>query len=299
MRRVLVLAAFALLAGVGTAQVDPFAFMPDGGRGLMARAFPTPEAQAEALAATRSAEEWLGALTASDLSERERATLAAYLSRVAPSDYVQSLPPDGRDLALVQCQSCHSLFSGYLMQRRDRNGWLVIFASPFHKDIPMSQTEREIFADYSAINLPMREAEIALGRLAGLQRHREHALQRGQVGVEIGLQVQKRPARLPVGVKRRVHREDVRRGPARDEDAQLFPVAVPVGDLDLHRDVGVFGVEGVGDAGPDLALLRAAPKLEGDLGFGRRPAAWCAKGLSRAVCASGSRRSELPDFNSP
>ena len=51
MRRVLVLAAFALLAGVGTAQVDPFSFMPDGGRGLMARAFPTPEAQAEALAA--------------------------------------------------------------------------------------------------------------------------------------------------------------------------------------------------------------------------------------------------------
>lgn len=160
MRRALALAAFALLAGVGTAQVDPFAFMPDGGRGLLGRAFPTPEAQAEALAATRSAEDWQAALAAIDLSERERATLAAYLSRVAPSDNVQSLPPDGRDLALAQCQSCHSLFTGYLMQRRDRNGWLVIFATPFHKDIPMSQTEREIFADYSAINMPMRVEDV-------------------------------------------------------------------------------------------------------------------------------------------
>ena len=39
-------------------------------------------------------------------------------------------------------------------------GWLVVFASPFHKDIPMSQTEREIFADYSAINMPMRVEDV-------------------------------------------------------------------------------------------------------------------------------------------
>lgn len=158
MRRTLALAA--LLAGAAFAQGDPFAFMPDGGRGLLVRAFPSPEARAEALATTRSAEDWQAALSAVALADRERATLAAYLSRAAPREAAQALPADGRDLALAQCQSCHSLFSGYLMQRRDRNGWLVVFASPFHKDIPMSQTEREIFADYSAINMPMRVEDV-------------------------------------------------------------------------------------------------------------------------------------------
>ena len=113
-----------------------------------------------------------------------------------------------------------------------------------------------------------RQAEIALGGLVRLQRHREDAVQGRGVGVKVRCQVQKRPARLPVGIKRRVHREDVRRGAARDEDPQLFPVAVPVRDLDLDGDVGMFGMESLGHAGPDLALLRAAPQLEGDLGLG-------------------------------
>lgn len=154
------LAVLALVAGAGAAQVDPFAFMPDGGRGLLVRAFPTPETQAQALSEIRSAEDWQAALAATGLTERETATLAAYLARVSPLAPTQVLPHDGRDLALAQCQSCHSLFSGYLMQRRDRNGWLVVFASPFHKDIPMSQAEREIFADYSAINMPMRVEDV-------------------------------------------------------------------------------------------------------------------------------------------
>ena len=160
MRTALAFAALALVAGAGAAQVDPFAFLPDGGRGLLVRALPTPEAQAQALSETRSAADWQAALAATGLTERETATLAAYLSRVAPLAPAQALPPDGRDLALAQCQSCHSLFSGYLMQRRDRNGWLVVFASPFHKDLPMSPTEREIFADYSAINMPMRVEDV-------------------------------------------------------------------------------------------------------------------------------------------
>lgn len=163
MKRGLVLAGLALAAGIAAAQVDTFAFMPDGGRTAFARAVPDPAKQAELLAQTRSAEEWEAALAGSGLTGHELATLAAYLSRVAPleaGDPVTSLPPDGRDLALSQCQSCHSLFSGYLMQRRDRNGWLVVFASPFHKDIPMSQIEREIFADYSAINMPLRVEDV-------------------------------------------------------------------------------------------------------------------------------------------
>ena len=163
MRRGLALAVLALVAGAAVGQGDSFAFMPDGGRGVFARAFPDPAKQREALAQTHSAEDWQAALATSGLTERETATLAAYLSRVAPLEAkgpVESLPQDGRDLAMAQCQSCHSLFSGYLMQRRDRNGWLVIFASPFHKDIPMSQTQREIFADYSALNMPMRMEDV-------------------------------------------------------------------------------------------------------------------------------------------
>jgi len=163
MRRYLALAAAALAAGAATGQVDTFAFMPDGGRGLFVRAFPDPADQRDALSRSGSAEDWQAALATSGLTQNETATLAAYLSHVTPIDAkspIETLPPDGCDLALAQCQSCHSLFSGYLMQRRDRNGWLVIFASPFHKDIPMSQTEREIFADYSAINMPMRVEDV-------------------------------------------------------------------------------------------------------------------------------------------
>lgn len=176
------------LALVVAAQVwagdDPFAFMPDGGRGAFLRAFPDAGAQRDALSQSRNVQAWQAVLANSELGAREIATLASYLARVAPRPVealpvealpvetlpvddlrveelrLASLPPDGHDLALAQCQSCHSLFSGYLMQRRDRTGWLMIFASPFHKDIPMTQTEREIFADYSAINMPMRVEDV-------------------------------------------------------------------------------------------------------------------------------------------
>ena len=148
---------------------DPFGFLPDGGRGLFGRAFPHLDAQRTALAATRDEAGWIAALTeegapGSALTPREVATLAAYLARIAPlqagPDPVADLPPDGRDMALAQCQSCHSLFSGYLMQRRDRQGWLTVFASPFHADIPLSERDRAIFADYSATNLPLRLEDV-------------------------------------------------------------------------------------------------------------------------------------------
>ncbi|WP_102108032.1 hypothetical protein [Oceaniglobus roseus] len=96
------------------------------------------------------------------LGEKPRATLAAYLSVIAPraADPSGELPPDGRDLALTNCLSCHSLFTGYLMQRRDRAGWLSVFASPFHKEIEVTPEERELFADYSALNMPMRLQDV-------------------------------------------------------------------------------------------------------------------------------------------
>ena len=164
MRRYLIAAALCALATAAAGNGDPFAFLPDGGRGIFSRAFPDRPAQQAALATTRSEAEWTAALTGAALTPREVETLAAYLARIAPLDTgpdpVAGLPPDGRDMALAQCQSCHSLFSGYLMHRRDRRGWLSIFASPFHAAIPLDDRQRAIFADYSAINMPLRVQDV-------------------------------------------------------------------------------------------------------------------------------------------
>ncbi|MZR11855.1 hypothetical protein GQE99_02345 [Maritimibacter sp. DP07] len=140
---------------------DAFAFMPRGGGDLLPRVYGTPEARAEVLARTQSVEDWQAdiAADAPDMPETEARTLAAYLANVTPTTEAE-LPPDGRTLALRHCQSCHSLFTGYLMQRRDRQAWLGTFASPFHGPIDMSAQEKAIFADYSAINMPMQVGDV-------------------------------------------------------------------------------------------------------------------------------------------
>lgn len=126
--------------------------------------FPDPLAQAWALAQDLTPAAWEVeiAARASDLAAAPRATLAAYLSEIAPmaADPATGLPPDGRDIALAECMSCHSFFTGYLMQRRDRTGWMSVFASPFHTVIAVTPRERAIFADYSAINMPMRIEDV-------------------------------------------------------------------------------------------------------------------------------------------
>lgn len=159
--------AFLIPVGLAVAEDDPFDFMPDGGRALFAVVFTDAGSQARALAQKRSAEDWEDeiAKTMPTLAINQVKTLAAYLSEIAPfemnsTDLAATLPPDGRDLALTQCQSCHSLFSGYLMHRRNRDGWLATFASPFHTGIPMTDTEKAIFADYSAINMPLRFEDV-------------------------------------------------------------------------------------------------------------------------------------------
>lgn len=159
--------ALLIPVGLAVAQDDPFGFMPDGGRALLAAVFTDAGSQARALAQDNSAEDWEKEIfeTAPTLAVDQAKTLAAYLSVIAPfemgdAETAMVLPPDGRDLALTQCQSCHSLFTGYLMHRRDRAGWLATFASPFHSGIPMTDTEKAIFADYSAINMPMRIEDV-------------------------------------------------------------------------------------------------------------------------------------------
>ena len=136
----LLLIGLALLGGgMALAQNDPFAFMPDGGRESFSIVFPTPDLRAWAFSQQLAAGGWAAEIIgrSPDLAPRTVETLAAYL-----------------------CQSCHSLFSGYLMHRRDKAGWLATFSSPFHTGITMSDAEKTIFADYSAINMPMRFEDV-------------------------------------------------------------------------------------------------------------------------------------------
>lgn len=148
----------------GLAAGPSFDFMPDGGRALFETVFPG-QAGLAVLAQDRSLDEWLAVIAAAapDLEIRQARTLAGYLAAnasiaavAALSDPSSALPPDGKDLALLRCQSCHSLFTGYLMQRRDDAAWRGVFASPFHVGIAMTPAELATFADYSAVNMPLR-----------------------------------------------------------------------------------------------------------------------------------------------
>jgi hypothetical protein len=162
---VLSVAMFALAQAAG----QDNAFMPKGGRALLLDLLGTPVKPTELRGiaqARRTGPEWRNFLAARTqaLSEREQATLAAYLEVNMPlsaeavrrDDLASALPPDGRDLAWNGCQNCHSLFAGYLTQDRDAQGWRNIFLSPFHRELKMSPQEREEFSRYSALNMPTK-----------------------------------------------------------------------------------------------------------------------------------------------
>lgn len=165
-----------LLVGTGVAQQD-FGFMPRGGKSILLDLLATTPAARELVTdspAGRSEEDWRQHVTgvAAGLGDKEQKTLAAYLSTSAPFDAAVSqkaaqpnevaplLPMDGRELAWEYCQSCHSLFSGYLTQDRDARAWLNTFQSPFHREVRMSRQQHEEFARYSAINMPMKFEDV-------------------------------------------------------------------------------------------------------------------------------------------
>ena len=172
------LIAMSLLAiGVSSAMAqEDEAFMPKGGKALFLELKDTPRAAElrEIGNLTRTEPEWRAYLAErhKQLGEREAAELAGYLAVNLPlpegavaqaesqNDIASALPPDGRELAWTQCQFCHSLFSGYLMQQRDAQGWRSIFLSPFHRGLKMTTQQRETFARYSAINMPMKAADV-------------------------------------------------------------------------------------------------------------------------------------------
>jgi hypothetical protein len=179
-RRRLVLLLGAILSAAGfeaaLAQQD-FDFMPKGGRTLLVEVIgKVPDAQwLDRLSGSpRGEAQWqeLLAGSAPSIGDREQRTLAAYLAVNLPvsrdaldaaikdGDVGKALPPDGRELAWNGCQSCHSLFSGYLTQDRDLRGWENMFQSPFHRELKMTPRERDEFARYSAINMPMKFEDV-------------------------------------------------------------------------------------------------------------------------------------------
>jgi hypothetical protein len=162
-------ALFFLARSAGAVEAD---FMPKGGRALLIQILGAPGdlSQLQAtVAAKRSETEWKAELASrKELTERERTTLAAYLAGNMPlaagmaarPDLVKLLPVDGRDLAWNECQSCHSLFTSYLTQSRDYQGWRNIFLSPFHRQMTMTAEQRDEFARYAAVNMPMKVDDV-------------------------------------------------------------------------------------------------------------------------------------------
>jgi hypothetical protein len=171
--RLIAALAGALLILAAQAAGEDFGFMPKGGRALllgMAGTPPDAGALREIAQSRRTEAEWraFAAARGKTLSERELDTLAAYLAvnMPLPEDLArrgalaEALPPDGRDLAWNQCQFCHSLFTSYLTQMREVQAWRNMFQSPFHRELKMSPREREEFARYSAINMPMKIEDV-------------------------------------------------------------------------------------------------------------------------------------------
>lgn len=167
--------AALLLAMAARAQVDQYAFMPSGGRTLLLELVGQDDgnALAEIAARDQSADEWRAWAVSKkpDLDKTSLATFAGYaelnfpvgegvLTKLADTADGALLPQDGKDLAIAQCQFCHALFSGYLMHDRDETGWKSTFKSPFHSEIPMSEVERDTFARYSALNMPLRFEDV-------------------------------------------------------------------------------------------------------------------------------------------
>jgi hypothetical protein len=172
----LALCLWLLMVAPVSAQLD-FNFMPKGGKALLIQVLgdkPAAAAVRGITEARRGEQEWRKALEAkrAALSEKELRTLAAYLAVNMPlseaalqeaeakGDWQAALPPDGRELAWEYCQGCHSFFSGYLMQERSVEFWLGTFNSPFHRKIEMKAKERETFARYSAVNMPMKMEDV-------------------------------------------------------------------------------------------------------------------------------------------
>ena len=154
---------------------DTMGFMPPGGKSILIENLEAADGDkiAELAANEATNDEWeeLFGQLMPDIGENALATVTAYsainfplspeaLAKLKEAGSAEALPPDGKELAVNNCQNCHSLFSGYLTHDRDVTGWLGTFKSPFHSEIPMTEIERETFSHYSAINMPMKFEDV-------------------------------------------------------------------------------------------------------------------------------------------
>jgi hypothetical protein len=169
------LLAGAMLLGLVVAQAaDVFDFIPLGGRTLLAKVLagrpPADEVHA-LVTAKHTPEEWLAYLRSrskalpglQQLKDKELLTLADYLSFNMPlppgkvpanpqqAAWDKLLPPDGRDLALEYCQSCH-IITVVITQDRPKNNWLGSMNKPSHIQIKLTPAQREALASYLVIN---------------------------------------------------------------------------------------------------------------------------------------------------
>jgi len=165
----------ALLVASGAALAgDVFDFIPAGGKTLLLKVLasrpPAEEARA-VLSGKRTREEWLTYLRGRGkampglqaLQDKEMVTLADYLSfnmplpaAKVPGDPTQAntgkvLPPDGRDLALEHCQSCH-IITVVITQDRSKAAWLGSLNKPSHVEVKLTREQREALASYLVLN---------------------------------------------------------------------------------------------------------------------------------------------------
>jgi hypothetical protein len=151
---------------------DVFAFIPSGGRTLLSQlvdqGLPQEELQA-ILTGKRTRDEWTAYLqerqgsvqALQNLGEQELLTLADYLAFNMPAagisaaagaaEFAAALPPDGRDFALNECQSCH-IITVVVTQDRTKEAWLGTMHKPSHIEIELTEAQREALASYLVLN---------------------------------------------------------------------------------------------------------------------------------------------------
>lgn len=175
--RVISLAAVALAATFGAYLILPLAaqtpeqltFIPAGGRTLLidiANSKPPADELKALLTGKRSRENWVGYFKAHSqtlpalqrLSDKQRLTLADYLSfhmplsaNQASANLARTLPKDGRDLALDNCQGCH-IITVVVTQDRTKTHWLGTMGTPSHSVIKITPQERDELASYLELN---------------------------------------------------------------------------------------------------------------------------------------------------
>ncbi len=170
----LVLAGLLLWPRAARPADDVFAFIPDGGRTLLAKTLATrpPADEVRALlSGKRSRDEWVKYLREHSkavpglqrLNDKQMLTLADYLSfnmplpaGKVPADFARAswekvLPPDGKDMALDYCQGCH-IITVVVTQDRPRDHWLGTLNKPSHVQIKLNKEQREALVSYLVLN---------------------------------------------------------------------------------------------------------------------------------------------------